>query len=452
MVPTSSDTTAYDYDVIIIGGGPGGSTTATFLAMAGHKVLVLERAVFPRFHIGESLIPETYWTFKRMGMLEKMRNSNFVKKFSVQFVSSSGKECQPFYFDEHNPHECSQTWQVLRSEFDEIMLKHAVEKGAEVWQPANVTEVLLEESKNDYLPRATGVVVEHPDGSTRRLKARVVVDATGQNAMLSKKLGIRNMDPGLRKAAVFGHYKDAVRDPGKNGGATLVLSLQNKTKGWFWYIPLADGVTSVGVVADLDYLITGRSNPEQTLLEEIEKCSAVASRVANATRVSKVHVLQDFSYRANRCAGDGWVLVGDAFGFLDPMYSSGVFLALKSGEMAADTIHEALEKNDTSAAALSRWGDPMADGMTAIRKLVYAYYDPSFSFGRFLKAHPHFQGDLTDLLIGNVFVPEENNAFRPAAVKVFDTMSETIQLPMSIPLKAAPGGGAAEVSAGLERM
>ncbi len=431
-----------DYDVIIIGGGPGGSTTATLLAMQGHKTLVIERAVFPRFHIGESLIPETYWTFKRLKMLDKMRSSHFVKKFSVQFVSSSGKETAPFYFDQHNPHECSQTWQVLRSEFDTMMLDNAREHGAEIWQPANVSEILLEPSDNDCLPCATGVVVTHPDGATRRLSARVVVDATGANALLSKKLGIRSIDPKLKKAAVFAHYKDAVREPGKNGGATLILALQNQTRGWFWYIPLPNNITSVGVVADLDYLIQGRDNPEKTLQEEIAQCPAVAHRIANATRVSEIHVLQDFSYRANRCAGDGWVLVGDAFGFLDPMYSSGVFLALKSGEMAADTIHDALVNDDTSAESLSRWGNPLSDGMTAIRKLVYAYYSPGFSFGRFLKQHPHFQGDITDLLIGHVFHPEQSNTFRPDATRVFDTMGETVALPAAIPLQPPPSANA----------
>jgi flavin-dependent dehydrogenase len=437
-----------DYDVVIIGGGPGGSTTATLLAKYGHKVLVVERAEFPRFHIGESLLPETYWTFKRLDMLDKMKSSHFVKKYSVQFVSPTGKETAPFYFDEHNPHECSQTWQVLRSEFDTMMLQNAAEHGVEVWQPANVAEILLEPSTNDYLPKATGVKVERIDPATGKskietLKSKIVVDATGTNALLSKKLGIRHIDPKLKKAAVFSHYKNAAREPGKNGGATLVIALQNQTRGWFWYIPLANGITSVGVVADLDYLIGSRDNPEQTLQEEIAICPAVATRIANAQREGPIHVLQDFSYRANRCAGDGWVLVGDAFGFLDPMYSSGVFLALKSGEMAADTIHDALEKNDTSAESLSRWGQDLSDGMTAIRKLVYAYYTPGFSFGRFLKNHPHFKGDLTDLLIGNVFhcqtaqreTPQEANTFRPEATEVFNTMSQSIPLPDPVPLK-----------------
>jgi flavin-dependent dehydrogenase len=428
-------TPSHDYDVIIIGGGPAGSTTSTLLAKHGHKVLVVERVPFPRFHIGESLLPETYWVFQRLGMLEKMKNSHFVKKYSVQFVSPSGRETAPFYFDKHDPRECSQTWQVLRSEFDKMMLDNAVENGVEVWQPANVTEILLEPTDNDYLPKATGVIVTKPDGTTQKLSAKVVVDATGTNALLSKKLKIRHVDPKLKKAAVFAHYKNAAREPGKNGGATLVIALQNQTRGWFWYIPLPDDITSVGVVADLDYLIKDRDNPEKTLAEEIEKCPALQTRLTNAERVGPIHVLQDFSYRADRCAGEGWVLVGDAFGFLDPMYSSGVFLALKSGEMAADVIHDAIQRNDLSAESLSRWGQDLSSGMTAIRKLVYAYYTPNFSFGRFLKNHPHFVGDLTDLLIGNVFNEEDKQTFRPGSTEVFKTLGETVPLPEEVPLK-----------------
>src|SRR4051794_18799410 len=147
------------FDVVVIGGGPAGATVATLVADAGHRVLVIERGDFPRFHIGESLMPEKYWSFERLGMLPKLKASNFVKKYSVQFVNASGKESQPFYFDEMNPHECSQTWQVVRSDFDRMMLENAAEHGAEVWQNSNVNEVLFEPSEEDSLPRATGVVV-----------------------------------------------------------------------------------------------------------------------------------------------------------------------------------------------------------------------------------------------------------------------------------------------------
>jgi flavin-dependent dehydrogenase len=421
------------YDCVVIGGGPAGSTAATLLAGAGKSVLVVERGNFPRFHIGESLMPETYWTFKRLGMLPKMKASRFVKKYSVQFTTASGKDSAPFYFDEMNPHECSQTWQVVRSEFDQMMLDNAAEHGAEVWQNANVTEVLLEPSPTDSFPRATGVMVKR-SGETEphRIEAKVVIDATGNNALLSKKLGIRQPDPKLKKASLFAHYKGARRDAGKNEGATLVLSTAEQD-GWFWYIPLPDDIVSIGVVGDLDRLVTTRDTPEQTLEEEIANCRGLDDRMAGARRVSPVHVLADFSWRSTRCAGDGWVLIGDAFGFLDPIYSSGVFLALKSGEMAADCILQAFEKNDFSAAQLGKWGKLLSDGMQAMRKLVYAFYTRDFSFGQFMRRHPQLKKNLVELLIGDVFRPEVN--------QIFDTMSREIPLPEPVPLEQPAGAG-----------
>jgi flavin-dependent dehydrogenase len=405
------------YDCIVIGGGPAGSTVATLVADAGHKVLVIERAKFPRFHIGESLMPETYWTFQRLGMLPKLKDSEFVKKYSVQFVTASGRESQPFYFDERDPRDCSQTWQVLRSKFDEMLLDNAAEHGATVWQEANVNEVLLEPSETDGLPRATGVIVTRKGEFPRRINAKVVVDATGTSAMLSKRLGIRKGDPNLRKAALFAHYKGCARDPGKNGGATLVLSTK-QNDGWFWYIPLPDDVTSIGVVGDLSRLSNKLSTPEKTLDEEIANCAGLEPRMTNARRVSEVHVISDYSYRSSRCAGDGWVLVGDAFGFLDPMYSSGVFLALKSGEMAADAINDALASGKPDALNLSKWGDTLSDGMQTIRKLVYAFYTPGFSFGRFIRAYPDKVNDVTAILVGDVFRPEVKELFVPLSTMV----------------------------------
>src|SRR5215218_10828854 len=155
-----SQTDSYDYDCIVIGGGPAGSTVGTLVADAGHKVLIIERAKFPRFHIGESLMPETYWTFERLGMLPKLKDSDFVRKYSVQFVTSSGKDTSPFYFEDRKPHECSVTWQVDRATFDTMMLDNAAEHGADVWQEANVADVLMEPSETDDLPAARGVLVQ----------------------------------------------------------------------------------------------------------------------------------------------------------------------------------------------------------------------------------------------------------------------------------------------------
>ena len=414
------------FDVVVIGGGPAGATTAAILAEAGRRVLVVERSKFPRFHIGESLMPETYWVFKRLGVLPKLRDSDFVKKYSVQFVTATGKESQPFFFDERDPRECSQTWQVPRDRFDQMMLDNARERGAAVWEEANVNDVLLEPTPDDDLPRATGVVVTRKGGQPQRVTAKVVVDATGMNALLSRKLNIRRTDPQLRKASLFAHYKGARRDPGKNGGATLVLSTQ-ENDGWFWYIPLPNDITSVGVVGELDRLMSDKSRtPEQKLEDEIAKCPGLADRMPGSERVGPVHVVSDFSYRATRCAGERWVLVGDAFGFLDPMYSSGVFLALKSGEMAADAINEAFDKNDFSAVQLSKWGGELSDGMTVVRKLVYAFYTKEFSFGKFVKMYPQHKDDVTAVLVGDVF--------RPEVAELFTPMSTLAPIPPSIPL------------------
>lgn len=413
------------YDVVVIGGGPAGSTVGALTAEAGNKTLVIERTRFPRFHIGESLMPETYWVFKRLGMLEKLKDSNFVRKYSVQFVGASGRESQPFFFEDRDPHERSVTWQVLRSQFDEMMLDNAAEKGADVWQETNVNEVLWEDSDTDDLPKAVGVVATRKGEAPRRIGAKVVVDATGMNALLSKRLGIRRIDPKLKKASYFAHYKNCAREPGKNGGATLILSTK-QNDGWFWYIPLPDDITSIGIVADLERLSKIEGTPQEVLESEIQHCPGLLPRMENAERVGDVHVLSDFSYRATRCAGDGWVLVGDAFGFLDPMYSSGVFLALKSGEMAADTINEALASDRPDAVNLSKWGDELSAGMQTIRKLVYAFYTPGFSFGKFVMSYPQHRDDVTGVLVGEVFKPGVDELFTP--------MANLAPIPQSIPL------------------
>src|SRR5262245_31132675 len=228
-------------DVVVIGGGPAGSTVSALMAQQGLKVQLFEREVFPRFHIGESLIPETYWVLKRLGMLEKMKKSHFVKKYSVQFVGSSGKQSAPFYFWDNKPHECSQTWQVVRSEFDQMMLENAREHGVAAFEGVRVREVLFDNQ------RAVGVRLQDPAGKPRDVRAKVVVDASGQSGILMNKLGLRLWDPLLDKGAVWTYWQGAYRDTGKDEGATMVLQTADR-KGWFWYIPLHDDRVSVGVV------------------------------------------------------------------------------------------------------------------------------------------------------------------------------------------------------------
>jgi flavin-dependent dehydrogenase len=410
------------YDCVVIGGGPAGATAGALLAGFGHRVLILEKARFPRHHIGESLMPETYWTFKRLGVLDKLKASPFPKKESVQFVSASGKESQPFYFTDRNPHECSVTWQVNRDEFDRMMLDNAREHGAEVWENSLVKRVLFDGD------RAVGVLIDR-EGSTVEVPAKVVIDASGQSAIIANQLKLRQGDSFLKNGAIYAYYKNAKRDEGRNSGATIIIHTPDRS-GWFWFIPLPDDVASIGLVALPSYLFTGRGDdPMKTLRAEIENCPAMLRRLNEAELVSQAYVTSDFSYRADRVAGDGWVLIGDAFGFLDPVYSSGVFLALKSGEFAADAIHDALQKVDVSANRLGVFGPKLADGMGLLRKLVYAFYAKDFSFAEFLKAHPEHTDHLVRLLIGDVFNDEVGG--------MFDTMGRWIQLPDSIDLSEA---------------
>ena len=325
-------------DVIVIGGGPAGATTATLVAQQGYSVTVFERERFPRYHIGESLIPETFWVLERLKMIDKLRKSQFVQKHSVQFITDRGMLSEPFYFADNKPHESSQTWQVLRSEFDQMMLENAAEQGVQVHEGVRVLDVLFEGS------RAVGVRVQDEDGKQREVFANVVVDAAGQSNMLMDRLGLREWDPELKKAAIWSYYKGAQRDSGRDEGATLVMQLEGK-KGWFWYIPLQDNTVSVGVVADFDYLFNGRGTKdiEQIFLQEVQRCPGLIPKVANAERVAPVKAAKEYSYKSSQVAGDGWVMVGDAFGFLDPLYSSGILLAFKSGALAADAICEGLE-------------------------------------------------------------------------------------------------------------
>jgi flavin-dependent dehydrogenase len=392
-------------DVVVIGGGPAGSTVSTLIAQQGFRVELFEREHFPRFHIGESLIPETYWVLKRLNMLPKMQRSHFTKKYSVQFVNANGKLSAPFYFWDNKPHECSQTWQVVRSEFDQMMLCNAREHGVQAHEGARVLDVLFENG------RAVGVKVRMEDGAEREVRAKVVVDASGQVGLMQNRLRLRVWDPVLNKGAIWTYWEGALRAPGQDGGATLVLQTPSKN-GWFWYIPLHNDIVSVGVVAPFDYLFKGRKDYGKTYEEEVERCPAARERVAPAKRVTGYFATKDYSYRATQVAGDGWVLVGDAWGFLDPLYSSGVLLALKSGELAADAIVEGLRKGDTSAAQLGKWGPMFNQGVDRMRRLVCEYYD-GFSFGNFVRTFPELRGKVTDLLIGDLFEDRVDVVWQP---------------------------------------
>ena len=395
-------------DVVVIGGGPAGSTVSTLLAQQGVGVELFERECFPRFHIGESLIPETYWVLKRLNMLPKMQRSHFVKKYSVQFVNASGKLSAPFYFWDNKPHECSQTWQVARSEFDQLMLENARGHGVVAHEGVRVVDVLFEGEG------AVGVTIQRNGGKRQDVRARVIVDASGQAGLLQNRLRLRVWDPVLNKGAIWTYWEGAYRDTGRDEGATMVLQTASRN-GWFWYIPLHNNIVSVGVVAPFDYLFKNRNGAgdyARTYREEVARCPAVSERVSSGRPITGYFATKDYSYRATKVAGDGWVMIGDAWGFLDPLYSSGVLLALRSGEMAADAIVEGLSKNDTSAAQLGKWGPLFNEGVDRMRRLVCEYYD-GFSFGTFVHTYPELRGTLTDILIGDLFTDRVDKVWRP---------------------------------------
>lgn len=410
---------ASNYDAVIIGGGPAGTTVGALLAEYGHSVAILERSEFPRFHVGESLIPETYWPLKRLGLIDALKASAFPKKYSVQFVTDTGKESAPFYFDEYNPHESSQTWQVWRDQFDQMLLDNALAKGAVFQDHAHVTDVLFDENQ-----RSQGVRVKLKDGDeteSREVGAKVVVDATGITGFLVNRLGLKVTDPRLKKGTVWTYFENARRDEGKDEGATIILQTEGK-KSWFWFIPLPDNVTSIGCTGDMEYMFDG-SSAEEIFQRELSRCPGMLRRLEQATRCRDYFTTRDYSYRSKQAAGDGWVLVGDAAGFIDPVYSSGAYLALKSGELVADAVHEALEKNDLSADALGCWYPDYAKGVDNFRNLVYAFYTPGFSFGSFLREHPQYQSNVVDILIGDVFKPDVG--------EIFNEMQEIVQPSMS---------------------
>jgi len=381
-------------DAIVIGGGPAGSTAAALLGLHGRRVLLLERERFPRYRVGESLLPYCYFPLSRIGMIERMKESQFVKKYSVQFVTIEGKVSAPFYFFQHFDHEAATTWQVVRGEFDQMLLDNAADKGVDIRQGVEVVGFLREEG------RVVGVEAVDERGRACEFRAPITIDATGRQALALNKNRWRKWDGKLNKVAIWTYFEGGLRDAGIDEGSTTVAYLPEK--GWFWYIPLPNDQVSVGIVAEGSYLFRDTKDLPEIFCREMGNNAWIAEHLAPARQHGEYHVTKEFSYRSEFCAEDGLVLVGDAFAFLDPVFSSGVYMALRTGELAADAIHAALDAGDVSADSFLGYSQRVCREIEAMRKLVYAFYDETFSFGKLIKAHPHLRGDLTDCLIGNL--------------------------------------------------
>jgi flavin-dependent dehydrogenase len=406
------------FDVIIIGAGPAGSATASILAEKGRKVVVFEKDKFPRYHVGESLLPFTYEPLRRLGLIDRMRSSAFVKKYSVQFVSPSGRASQPFYFFTRYNQDVAQTWQVLRSEFDLMLLQHAREKGATVFEETAVKEVIEVDGKT------TGVRVQDKNGGLVEYYAPMTVDCSGRDAFSTVRKGWRIGDPMLNKLAVWTYYKGAKRDEGIDAGGTTVAFVPDK--GWFWYIPLHDDIVSVGVVAEGKYLSRdGVKDPAAIFQREVHQNLWIEKYLSEGKQFGEYYITGEYSYHSRFCASEGLLLAGDAFCFLDPVFSSGVMLALKSGVLAADAIDEALKDGDFSPERFRAYGRYLREGIENMRKLVYAFYNPNFSFRSLTDKYPDLAGDITDCLSGDV-----NKDF----TRLFNAVSEFADVPDALPL------------------
>jgi FADH2-dependent halogenase len=321
-----------NYDVAIIGGGPAGSTAATLLSKAGRRVIVLERDKFPRFHIGESLLPFSMQTFTRLGLQEKLR-AGFLEKFGGEIAEAGGEKAAKFYFKDGFGSRTDRSYQVTRSKFDKMLLDHAAESGAEVREETVVEDVDFD--------RDGAILFLGRDGRlSENIRARYVVDASGRNSVIGNKFKLKKSYQHLQKLSLFAHYEGLEREEGIDATLTrMVRTLQS----WFWVIPLENDRTSIGIVLEAaDFKRSGLS-AEEFFARSIAEQPLVRNRIGSGRRVSQVYTAADFSYRNERLTGDRWLLAGDAAGFIDPVFSSGVFLAVLAGEQAADVLHEVLD-------------------------------------------------------------------------------------------------------------
>lgn len=382
-------------DVIIVGAGPAGTSAAAMLAQAGRRVTILEKQRFPRYRIGESLIPYCWFPLEKLGVLDRLGKADFtVEKRSVQFVGTDGDRVTPFYFAQHTDHPCARTWQVTRDAFDTMLLENALERGATCLMETSARTLVEADG------RVVGVRAQSAVDGEMEFRAPVTIDASGRDLFTLSGNDWRVADPVLRKIAIWTYYRGAERDCGIDEGATTVAYLPEK--GWFWFIPLPDDVVSVGVVAERDYLYRGERDPQAIFEREVAGQPWIAQRLSAGERIDSFQVTGDYSYRSRYCARDGLLLAGDAFAFLDPVFSSGVLLALQSGVMAGEAVDAALERGDVSAAAFTDYGERLCQGVEAMRRLVFAFYDHAFSFGDLMRAHPEVRSDLTDCLIGRL--------------------------------------------------
>src|SRR5438309_4301170 len=355
------------YDVAIIGGGPAGSTAAALLAHAGRRVIVFEREKFPRFHIGESLLPFSMKAFSRLGLHEKFLRAGFMKKHGGEILGACSEPGTKFYFKDGYRSQTDHAYQVTRGDFDKVLLDHAVECGAEVHEETSVDRV---EFSNEDIE--LGV---KSNGTSNSIRARYLIDASGRTSVLGRQFKIKKTYDHLQKLSIFAHYDGVWRAEGIDGTLTVLIRAIDR---WFWLIPLTAERTSVGVVLDSETFRKSKLKTEDFLEEALAGQPIIAKRMANARRVSQVYVEADFSYRSAQLHGDRWLLAGDAAGFIDPIFSSGVFLAVFSGELCADVLNEVLDHPRKARRLFAGYERAVNRAMDIYLRFVNAWYTKEF--------------------------------------------------------------------------
>ncbi|PTL78103.1 tryptophan halogenase [Vitiosangium sp. GDMCC 1.1324] len=355
------------WDVVVVGGGPGGSTVGGLLARRGYRVLLIEREKFPRYHIGESLVPGIMPVLKELGLYEKALQQGFTRKYGVTLLWGRHREPWSVYFGEAGPF--AYTFQVCRSEFDSMLLKHARALGATVLEETKVSEFLFEDG------RCVGVRYAASGGEPpREARARFVIDASGQSHLLGRALDLIEWDEDLKNLAVWTYFSGARLYEGRDAGNILV---ENLPDGWLWLIPLHDGTQSVGWVTPHENARAHEGRLGQLLLDRIEQSVEARRMLAPAQRVAAFHSMRDWSYRCRRFHGPGFLLVGDAAGFVDPLFSTGVFLAMNGGSLAATVLDHLLRHPKDEERMRQRYEAIYRQFLDVVFSFVHYFYDAS---------------------------------------------------------------------------
>ena len=362
------------YDVAIVGGGPGGSTTAGFLAREGLSVALFERETFPRLRVGESMLPAMLPVLERLGARERIEKHGFQVKHGATFHDQESGRTQRFFFLEGKPWP-PYSYQAQRAEFDALLLDHARELGVHVHQPVSVESVAFD---------GGGVTVRHagPEGAEpSTTRARFLVDASGRDCFLASRTGRRRRIPNLGKVALFAHYRGAARESGRDGGNIAIHVFDD---GWFWWIPFSGDLTSVGCVMHAR-TVRGREGSLESLYDEmIGRCDRVAAGLAGAERLTAIQRVANFSYVNWPIVGDRFLCVGDTIAFVDPIFSGGVFIAMRSGELAAAAIARAFREDRFEARRFRPYARAVHRGLTPLFRMIHKYYEPAF-FELFLR-------------------------------------------------------------------